>query len=184
MPLVARPRLGVTVALLAGLSIAPMRPAAAQGATSTSPAAATHAADREAVRRAVLDYVEGFYEGDSTKLLRSIAPTVQKSGYARSHPDSAYRRSTMTFPDQFLGFARGVREGRIRTPAGAPKTVTLLDVEDQTASAKLVAWWGIDYLLLGKHDGRWMITHVLWQSPPGPSGSSSRPSAPAAPARR
>ncbi|MBC7790917.1 MAG: nuclear transport factor 2 family protein, partial [Anaerolineae bacterium] len=39
------------------------------------------------------------------------------------------------------------------------------DVLDQTASAKLTAWWGTDYLLLGKYDGKWMISHVLWQSP-------------------
>ena len=41
---------------------------------------------------------------------------------------------------------------------------------DQTASVKVVAWWGIDYLLMGKYDGKWMISHVLWQSPP-PAGT-------------
>jgi hypothetical protein len=116
------------------------------------------------VRAAVLDYVEGFYEGDSTKLVRSVAPTVAKSGYARA--DSGWRRSTMAFPAEFLGYAGRVREGRVRTPAGAPKQITLLDVQDQTAAAKLVAWWGTDYLLLAREQGRWMITHVLWQTPP------------------
>ena len=33
------------------------------------------------------------------------------------------------------------------------------------ACAKLRAQWGIDYLLLARFDGRWMITHVLWQGP-------------------
>jgi hypothetical protein len=44
---------------------------------------------------------------------------------------------------------------------------------DQTASAKLTAQWGIDYLLLARYDGRWMITHVLWQGP-HPGAVSSR----------
>ena len=48
----------------------------------------------------------------------------------------------------------------------APKDIAIYDVQDQTASAKLTAWWGTDYLLLAKENGRWMITHVLWQSPP------------------
>lgn len=136
-------------------------------AASGRPALAqSTAADRDLVRRAVLDYVEGFYEGDSTKLLRSVAPAVRKTGYFRAHPDSAFRGSAMSFPEGFMGYARSVREGRNKTPAGAPKDVALFDVQDQTASAKLTAWWGTDYLLLGKHDGRWMITHVLWQSPP------------------
>lgn len=43
------------------------------------------------------------------------------------------------------------------------------EVQDQTAAAKLTASWGTDYLPLGKQDGRWMITHVTWQShPPRP----------------
>jgi hypothetical protein len=44
--------------------------------------------------------------------------------------------------------------------------VEIYDVQDQTASAKLTAWWGTDYLLLARIDGRWMIRQVLWQSPP------------------
>ena len=48
----------------------------------------------------------------------------------------------------------------------APKTIEIFEVLDQTASAKLTARWGIDYLLLARYDGRWMISHVLWQSPP------------------
>jgi len=51
-------------------------------------------------------------------------------------------------------------------PASTAKEIALLDVQDQTARTKLTAWWGTDYLLLARHDGRWMITHVLWQSPP------------------
>ena len=34
-----------------------------------------------------------------------------------------------------------------------------------TASAKLTAWWGTDYLLLARYEGRWMIRQVLWQTP-------------------
>jgi hypothetical protein len=122
-------------------------------------------ADRVAVRQAVLDYVEGFYEGDSTKLLRSVAPSVRKNGWYRASPDSAYRPSAMSFPDGFMSYARAVREGRSKTPPNAPKEVAVFEVQDQTASAKVTAWWGTDYLLLARYEGRWMITQVLWQSP-------------------
>lgn len=122
------------------------------------------AADRAAVRRAVLDYVEGFYEGDADKLTRSISPGVYKYGYGLRGQE--YVGMQMRFPAGFLGFAQGVREGRNRPPANAPREIVLFEVQDQTASAKLTAWWGTDYLLLGKQDGRWMITHVTWQSPP------------------
>jgi hypothetical protein len=171
MPSARRPHaLAATLAAtLAVAAAAPRAHAQGAGAPDARAAAAVPDADRDAVRRAVLDYVEGFYEGDSTKLLRSVSPAVRKSGYHRAHPDSAYRESVMPFPEGFLGYARRVREGRARTPTNARKDVQLLDMQDQTASAKLTAWWGTDYLLLGKHDGRWMITHVLWQSPPAPA---------------
>ena len=124
----------------------------------------TNDANREAVRRASLDYLEGFYEGDTTKIARSVMPTVFKYGYSKR--PTGYRGMQMPY-DQFIAFAEGVQQGRNRPPAGAPKDVVLFDVQDQTASTKVTAWWGIDYLLLAKQpDGRWMITHVLWQSTP------------------
>ena len=145
-----RPYLLLVVVLAAALS----RPAFPQGT-----------ADREAVRLAVLDYVEGFYEGDSTRLVRSVWPQVRKYGYWRPRPDTASAGEAMPFA-AFLTYAAGIRAGRNRTPAAAPKEITIYDVQDQTASAKLTAWWGTDYLLLAKEHGRWMIIAVLWQSPP------------------
>lgn len=122
--------------------------------------------DTAGVRRAALDYLEGFYEGDSTKHLRSIHPVVLKYGFSRTAAGE-YRGSQMQWPRDFMAFTRSVREtGRGAPPAGAPKQVIIFEVLDQTASAKVVAWWGIDYLLMARVDGRWQITHVLWQSPP------------------
>lgn len=133
---------------------AAMRPLAAQGAS-----------DKEGVRRAVLDYVEGFYEGDTTKLIRSIRPEVVKYGFFKPKADGPYAGEAMPWKE-FLSYANGVKARGKPTPATAPKEITILDVADQTASAKLTAWWGIDYLHLAKFDNKWMITQVLWQSPP------------------
>ena len=145
---------------------APAAQGGAGGARSGSGANAQPASDREAVRRAVLDYVEGFYEGDTAKLVRAMWPEVRKYGYSRDAASGAYRGMAMAYPAGFMNYANGVRLGRNRTPPNAPKDITIFDVQDQTASAKLTAWWGTDYLLLAKENGRWMITHVLWQSPP------------------
>ena len=118
-----------------------------------------------AVRRAVLDYVEGFYEGDTTKLVRAFRPDFFKYGYSRHRDSTSYRGMQMRWEDA-MAYANRVKARNQPTPAGAPKEVVLFDVLDQTASAKLTAWWGTDYLLLAREDGRWVITHVLWQSSP------------------
>lgn len=130
-----------------------------------APLTAQGTADREGVRLAVLDYVEGFYEGDTAKLVRSIRPEVTKFGYWVPKDSATYVGEAMPW-SEFLSYARGIKEKNRPAPPTAPKEITIFDVQDQTASAKLVAWWGTDYLLLGKYGGRWMIRQVLWQAPP------------------
>ncbi len=135
---------------------------------AASPAAGQSAsADTEAVRRAALDYLEGFYEGDSTKHIRSVMPEVYKYGYMWLPAQNRYNGSQMTWQG-FKQYVERFNAAGRKTPATAPKDVVIYEVLDQTASAKVTATWGIDYLLLAKRDGRWMISHVLWQSAPRP----------------
>jgi hypothetical protein len=136
-------------------------PLAAQGA----PQPTNPAADREAVRRAALDYVEGFYEGDSAKFLRGVRRDFHKYGFWWARDSSRYLGEGMPL-DEALTYIRRVKQNNRQAPPTAIKQIDLLDVLDQTANVKLTAFWGIDYLLLGKYDGKWMISHVLWQSPP------------------
>ena len=127
--------------------------------------AASQSDEREAVRRAVLDYVEGFYEGDSTRFVRSVMPEVFKFGYWFPRDSGRYVGEHMSWPE-FHAYAHKLKASGQRTPASASKDIVVFDVLDQIASAKLVAYWGVDYLLLAKRDGRWMISQVLWQTPP------------------
>ena len=121
--------------------------------------------DAEGVARAARDYLEAFYEGDSTKIVRSISPSVVKYGYYIPRGDSTYHGEGMSYA-QMLDYVRKVKASGRTTPASAPRDVVLLEVLDQVAAAKVVAWWGTDFLHLARIDGRWMITQVIWQSPP------------------
>ncbi len=131
--------------------------------------------DRDAVKHAVLDYVEGFYEGDTAKIVRAFRPDVYKYGFDYVEKDKKYEGELMKY-DEIVAYARRFKERGRKTPATAAKIVDLLDVQDQIASAKLTAWWGIDYVLLAKYDGRWMISSIMWQGPPPkPAAQSSAP---------
>ena len=115
------------------------------------------------MRSAVEDYVLAFYEVAPERLERSLHPDLQKVGFYRGD-DGAYRYATMTYTQALDLAARWNREGHI--PADARREITVFDVNDQTASARLVAHWGVDYLQLGNYDGVWKIINVIWQSPP------------------
>lgn len=121
--------------------------------------------DKAGVERAVLDYVEGFYEGDTVKLVRSVHPSVAKYGFFIPRDSSRYAGEAMPWAE-FLAYANRVKARGQPAPANAPKRIEIFDVQDQTASAKLTAYWGTDYLLLARENGRWMIRQVLWQTPP------------------
>jgi len=147
-------------ALLVALGLGMPAVGGAQTGVALSP-------DAEEVTRAARDYIEAFYEGDSTKIVRSVSPTVVKYGYYIPKGDSTYHGTGMTYAEM-LEYVRKVKAGGRTTPASAPREVTLFEVLDQVAAAKVVAWWGTDFLHLAKIDGRWMITQVVWQSPPRP----------------
>jgi hypothetical protein len=129
------------------------------------PVLAQSSADSAGVRHAALDYVEGFYEGDSTKHVRSVRPEVYKYGFWLPRDSTRYQGEQMPWAE-FLSYTRRMRARGATTPATAPKQVQLLDVQDRSAAVKVTASWGTDYLLVGNYDGRWMVSSVLWQSKP------------------
>jgi len=121
-------------------------------------------ADREGVRAAVLDYVEGIYEVDASRIERSVHPELAKRGFFVEKGEAAYSPHVMTF-QQLVDLAKSYnKDGHVKKDA--PKEVVIFDVSDQTASAKLTAVWGIDYIHLAKYEGKWKFVNVLWQTPP------------------
>ncbi|MGH7594777.1 MAG: nuclear transport factor 2 family protein [bacterium] len=133
--------------------------------TLTSIAIAQQGDDHEAVRQAVLDYVEGIYQVQPERIERSVSRELAKVGYWREKDGASYAESRMSF-DQLVGVAKNWnKNGRVDAKT-ALKEVVIFEVVDQTATVKLRAHWGIDYMHLAKKDGKWLIMNVLWQSHP------------------
>ena len=131
--------------------------------STTNSTSAQQPDDREAVKQAVLDYVEALYEADSARIERSVHRDLFKLGFERDK-EGTYKPYRMTYQELYDLAGRWNKTGRI--PKNSKKEILVYDVADQTASAKLTAMWGIDYLHLAKFDGKWMITDILWQTPP------------------
>ena len=119
--------------------------------------------ERDDVARAGYDYIDGFYEGDSAKLARALRPDLSKYGFWRDSTGK-YAGERMSYREA-IDYAGKVKARNRPVPSNWARQVEVLDVQDMTAVAKVTAWWGTDYLLLGRYDGRWMISDVLWQGP-------------------
>ncbi len=141
--------------------------------TLPSDASAQTASDKEAVRQAALDYVEGLYTADPSRIERSVHKNLTKRGFWREPAETTYKpESVMTFDQLMKLTASWNKDGKRDTSI---KEVVVYDVQDQTASAKISAMWGTDYMQLAKYDGRWQIINILWQAhPPKPAATAQR----------
>ena len=122
------------------------------------------AQDDSGIRRAALDYIEGFYEGDTAKIIRSLDPELSKYGYSIDKKTKKYKGHPMSY-ERAVDFAREVQTNpEWAAPKDALKKIEILDAQDKIANVKLTVYWGIDYLLMAKQGEKWVITKVLWQS--------------------
>jgi hypothetical protein len=127
------------------------------------------ASDQQAVRRAALDYIDALYNADPSLIERSVHKDLDKRGFYWEN--DTYKEGRMSYAELFK-LAGTWNQGDKRKLAQAARDVTVFEVNDQTASVKVTAQWGLDYLLLAKYEGRWKIIEIVWQSPPKKTGTN------------
>ena len=120
--------------------------------------------DEKQVKAAVLDYVEGVYEADTTRIYRSIHPTMVKRGTSLNRQSGEFSEFREMNFEQLVQLTKNWNKDGSRANSGSVKDIEIYDVQDKTASAKVTAVWGTDYFHLAKIDGKWLIMNVLWQS--------------------
>ena len=47
--------------------------------------------DKEGIENACMGYIEGFYEGDSLKIIENVRPTLTKFGYWKNEASGEYK---------------------------------------------------------------------------------------------
>jgi len=121
--------------------------------------------DKAGIEKACLNYLEGFYEGDTSKLAAALKPSLYKYGYWKNKDTGNYDPDGQMTYRQAIDYAKNVMAKKTFPKADAPKKVEVLDIMNTIAAAKVTAWWGVDYILLAKQNGKWMIDQVLWEGP-------------------
>ena len=148
------------------LTLPALMTVAAVAILQTPGLSAGKADDEKAVRQAVLDYVEGIYEVDPSRIERGVHKELRKLGFWYSEEEGGYKGPLPMTYQELHDLAGRWNKERLVEAATAVKKIEIYEVLDETASAKLTADWGIDYMHLAKYDGRWMIVNILWQSTP------------------
>jgi hypothetical protein len=128
-------------------------------------APAQSAADSAAIRATALDYIEGYYEGNAERMERALHPELAKR-IVRTNPQGRSQLGQMSAMSLVQGTRAG--GGKDIPVAQQQRDVTILDIYQNAASAKIVASSWVDYLHLAKWNGRWVIVNVLWELKPTP----------------
>ena len=127
---------------------------------------AQSAADSHGIRQAALDYIEGYYEGDGARMERALHPELAKR-IVRTNEQGRSQLGQMSAMSLVLGTRAG--GGKDTPVADRRKDVTIFDIYQNAASAKIYASGWVDYLHLAKWNGRWVIINVLWELHPRPA---------------
>jgi broad specificity phosphatase PhoE len=121
--------------------------------------------DEELILQTLNKYIDGFYKGNAALLKASLKPRLYKFGFLKNKETGTYEYYEHMNYDQAIAFVEKMKaEGRSRDEQTIRKA-EILDIGNHIASAKITAVWGMDYVLLSKDGGQWMIEEVIWEGP-------------------
>jgi putative lumazine-binding protein len=128
------------------------------------PAQAQTAADSSGIRAAALDYIEGWYTGDGPRMTRALHPELAKR-IVQTDPKTQKSVLTQMGAKELIEYTRkgGGKETAVQRRQA---DVSILDIYQGAASAKVIAADWVDYLHLARWNDRWVIVNVLWELKP------------------
>jgi broad specificity phosphatase PhoE len=121
--------------------------------------------DKTQIETTLNNYIDAFYKGDTVKLKAAIKPRLNKFGYWKNTESGNYEYYAHMSYDKAMDFVQKMKDDGKTRDENKIRNVDVLDIGNHIASAKVTAIWGIDYVLLSKDEGKWMIEQVIWEGP-------------------
>jgi Putative lumazine-binding len=120
----------------------------------------TVAGSEEAVRSVVMDYVEGWFEGDAGRMKRALHPELVKRcrGIEGDDPDAL---ETLLARDMVDATADG--EGRREDAADRQIEIRIDHLSGGIASAQCICHRYVDLLHLIEMPDGWKIVNTVWR---------------------
>ena len=154
----------LTLAIAMMLCAGGARTVYAQRPAASAPAPRVSATDAAAIRATALDYIEGWYAGDTERMERAVHPELAKRIVRTNSENNRSRMESIGAMTLVQRTRRG--GGKDTPPKEQQKDVIILDVFESAASVRVTAGEWVDYLHLARFDGRWVIINVLWEMKP------------------
>jgi hypothetical protein len=116
--------------------------------------------DAEAITACILDYFEGWFDGDTSRMDRALHPGLAKHAIGQ---DSA-RSETLdaTTKDEMVAATR-LGRGRLRDVPDRAIRIEIAAVSGDIASVVVHSAVYVEYALLARTGDGWRITSTLWR---------------------
>jgi len=121
--------------------------------------------DSLAIKKATLDYIEGWATGNVERIQNSVSPELSKRRVAAAGKlvyvqDMSHSLLCVSA----MGNAQGVRMSDLTPGKNLVPEIKILDIDGTNASVKTwnAKYGFFDYIHLSKAGGKWMIVNVLW----------------------
>lgn len=113
------------------------------------------------IKETAFNYIEGWYKGDSERMAKALHPDMVKRIIRTIDSATNCQILSSTTADAMI---RNTSIGTGRGQKGSKGLIaySLLDQIETLAMVKLITEDFIDYLQLGKLNGKWKIINVLW----------------------
>jgi hypothetical protein len=129
------------------------------------PALSQSREDSLAIKKATLDYVEGWAKGDVNRIQGAVSTELSKRRVAvNANLVFVQDMSLSLLCVSAMGNAKGVRMPDLTPGKDMSQEVVILDIEGTNASIKTwnAKYGFFDYAHLSKAGGKWMVINVLW----------------------
>jgi hypothetical protein len=113
-------------------------------------------AERDAIRAVVLDYVEGWFDGDAARMSSPLHPELVKR-------DGDGGRGLRTLSAQRMIATTAEGEGRREDAGDRQIDIEIEHVSGDIASVRCLCHVYVDLLHLVREDGEWRIVNAVWR---------------------
>jgi len=115
----------------------------------------------KAIRKVALDYVEGWYSADTTRMANALSKDLKKRGFIMNNKAKKEIIANATYP-QMIKWT-GQRDDQLKLNKDIELKVEILEIGERIANVKTTTPDFIDYIHLGKIDGEWKIYNAIWE---------------------
>jgi Putative lumazine-binding len=120
--------------------------------------------ERAAIERTVLDYFEGWFDGDPVRMERALHPQLIKRSLEN---DPSQRETLRTISAERMIEATARGGGKGESPGNLRIEIEVEDVLGDLANVTVRSAVYTEYLHLARTSAGWKIVNDMWQHTPG-----------------